>query len=281
MYLRNPWLTYGLVLHRYREHGFRVPVLDAIDERALTVYEIRDLCLFLFGDLVSLPDPGSDWNNFLTTLGAGMARERPHWNSVTKTVLPWINLSHLHAVYGRSSVPVYYSSHVRVPASFSQPSFQQQFMPSQQQQQHSFRQAQAHQQSVLDPLQTTVGPHKTPASGNNDLLVAVNQTWAKQPPTYVAPKPIDELLGAVGVTFALVPAHSYFATKYHPFAPEALRSGGYDVVKRAVRKMRLFLHPDRLPKDLNEQQSLLCRTLWDNISEAWELYDTNRNSTKQ
>lgn len=38
----------------------------------------------------------------------------------------------------------------------------------------------------------------------------------------------------------------------------------------AVRKMKFFLHPDKLPHDLTEQQALLCRTLWDVITEAWD-----------
>ena len=276
MYLRNPWLTYGLVLHRYREHGFRGPeVLDVMDERALTVPEIRELCWFLLwnnDDPATLPDPVRDWPAFLNAVGAAQSRERPHWNSVTKTVMPWINLAHLHALYGRASVPPVFPSSHPVPPPF----------PSQQS--SSFQQpstppphfSQTSPQSHFQQRATPPAPQGSAVTPNrNDLLVAVNQTWAKQPPTYTTPKPIEELLETVGSTFILVPSHTYFTTKYHPFAREALQSGGYDVIKRAVRKMRLFLHPDRLPKDLNESQSLLCRTLWDQISEAWECYDNN------
>ena len=288
VYLRNPWLTYGLVLHRYREHGFRGPkVLDVMDERALTVLEIRDLCWFLLWNgeneyATALPDPTRDWHAFLNVVGTALARERPHWNPVMKAVMPWINLAHLQALYGgRVHVPPMFPSSQHAPTPFpsqqSSSSFQQPSMPSppQQQQQHAQTYPQSHFQQHATPRPT----HQdgTVTTNRNDLLVAVDQTWAKQPPTYATPKPIEILLETVGGTFALVPSHAYFATKYHPFAREALQSGKYDVIKRAVRKMRFFLHPDRLPKDLNESQSLLCRTLWDKISEAWEVYDSNNN----
>jgi hypothetical protein len=49
IYEHNPWMNYGLPLHRLREMGFHDRVLDMIDERPLTRGEIRDFCLLLFG----------------------------------------------------------------------------------------------------------------------------------------------------------------------------------------------------------------------------------------
>ena len=40
-----------------------------------------------------------------------------------------------------------------------------------------------------------------------------------------------------------------------------------ELLKRAVRKARLFLHPDKLPKDLTESQTFLFKTIWYVISE--------------
>lgn len=42
---------------------------------------------------------------------------------------------------------------------------------------------------------------------------------------------------------------------------------------KAVRKIKFFLHPDKLPKDFNEQQISLCRMLWDVIIEANDEYN--------
>ena len=39
----NPWLTYGEPLHRAREFGIMVPVIDVIDKNQLTKSEIKSL----------------------------------------------------------------------------------------------------------------------------------------------------------------------------------------------------------------------------------------------
>ena len=70
-----------------------------------------------------------------------------------------------------------------------------------------------------------------------------------------------------------VAPHDYFG-KWKPFATQALMdtnsSSNTALLKRAVKKTRFFLHPDKLPKDLNDDQQLVCRQLWDAVSEAAE-----------
>ena len=41
-------------------------------------------------------------------------------------------------------------------------------------------------------------------------------------------------------------------------------------LKKAVRTLRFFLHPDRLPKDFNPEQLFVCKMLWDVSNDAWE-----------
>jgi hypothetical protein len=43
-------------------------------------------------------------------------------------------------------------------------------------------------------------------------------------------------------------------------------------LNKAVRKVRFFLHPDKLPRDLNEEQQFMCKLLWDVTNDAWEDY---------
>ena len=38
----------------------------------------------------------------------------------------------------------------------------------------------------------------------------------------------------------------------------------------AMRKIRFFLHPDKLPLDFTAEQSFLCKILWDVTCDAWE-----------
>jgi curved DNA-binding protein CbpA len=47
------------------------------------------------------------------------------------------------------------------------------------------------------------------------------------------------------------------------------------LLKRAARKAKFFLHPDKLPNDLTEAQTTLFRSIWDVIqdSEAKTLAD--------
>jgi hypothetical protein len=263
IYLRNPWLTYGLVLHRYREMGFRVPVLDTLDERALTLHELRDLCRFLF-DIPTLPDPAADWTGFLKTIESCMARERPHWNPITKSARPWIDLAHLNHVYGqRYSFPG------------PQGVAAQSFHPYPQSQQQTRAQPMQYQPQTPSPVAAAPARAGVTTQSTRELVKAIETKWAKQPPAFTTTKPLAELLGTIAITFSLVDRHEHFESKFHPFSREALSSGGNDVLKRAVRKMRFFFHPDRLPRDLNDQQALLCRTLWDTISEAWDSYSAS------
>jgi hypothetical protein len=255
-YLRNPWLTYGLSLHRYREMGFRVPVLDVLDERALTLSELRDLCLFLF-DEPMLPDPSVNWNNFVQRLAGCLQREPSQWNPVKKSMMPWIDIAHLNQVYAGPT------------SQFSRPS--PNFTPPSQA---------SYQGATVPPTEPPAvskaappsqsAPSAPPALDSSALVKAIDVNWGKQPPAYGTSRPLQELLSTVDVTFPLVEQHEHFTTKFQPFSSAALSTGGNDVMKRAVRKMRFFLHPDRLPKDFTEQQSILCRTLWDTISDSWD-----------
>jgi hypothetical protein len=38
----------------------------------------------------------------------------------------------------------------------------------------------------------------------------------------------------------------------------------------AVRKAKFFLHPDKLPSDLTNNQAVLFKTLWEVINDSWE-----------
>jgi hypothetical protein len=41
----------------------------------------------------------------------------------------------------------------------------------------------------------------------------------------------------------------------------------------AVRKVKFFLHPDKLPHDFNADQKFLCRTLWDITADSLEAFE--------
>jgi len=105
-------------------------------------------------------------------------------------------------------------------------------------------------------------------------------TWALVPPTYNMLKPIDQLLTSIHIAFPPafgVASHAYFS-KWKAIAPSDLimnlstmgNAPDESKLKKGVRKLRVFLHPDKLPRDLNVQQKFVCKMLWDVTNDAWE-----------
>ena len=106
----------------------------------------------------------------------------------------------------------------------------------------------------------------------HDILIH----WALQPPQLQMLRPIDALVTSIHTVFppALgVPGHEYF-TKWTPFTRNELvdDNGRPDdgKLKKAVRKLRFFLHPDKLPRDLSAEQKFMVKMLWDVTNDAWE-----------
>jgi hypothetical protein len=275
VYLKNPWLTYGLPLHRFRESGVRIDVLDEIDEQALNMRQVRDLCNLLFSSPTVLPDPAVDWNAFFQAVSNAMAAEKPQWNPVTRKLSPWINLTHLNRLYGTPPQPQYPQQYpqAQYPRPFSQPQQQQTpppptyqqspppyykppppppapmayqqspRPPTYQQQQppppnvHGQPQPQGTRPHPIQQSQT----HPVPVKDNSvaTLKADILKTWALQPPTLQLLRPIYYLLGTVHITFPPafgVEPHAYFS-KWKPLSLDALSSGQEAVLKRGKNSM--------------------------------------------
>ena len=101
--------------------------------------------------------------------------------------------------------------------------------------------------------------------------------WALIPPTLQVLKPIDELILSIQKVFPPnfgVPGHKYF-TKWKPITPQEISLGHTfgnrpddAKMKKVMRKLRFFLHPDKLPNDLTKEQVFLCKLMWDIVSDA-------------
>lgn len=241
VYLRNPWVTYALVLHRFRETGTHLNVLDNLDERLLHIREAANLCEFLFGQ--KLPDPNGDWASFLHMIDRYLRSEQQHWNPIHQRYMPWIDLDLFKSYYGGS--------------------FQQQRATTNQEGHVNLREGQS--------ISTGVGSKKLPSS-ETELKSAVQQKWSSEPPHFIQQRSIEDLLTTMDVTFPLVPPHSYFQEKFHPFARTSLRSGIDGVLKRAVRKTRLFLHPDKLPRDFDRLSFCGMAILKSPVTTPWSVW---------
>ena len=108
---KNPWINYGLFLHRIREFGINVKVFDLIDERKLTVDLMLEFMSILFScKKDQIPHPSLDWNTF-----ENWVREQnknlsntfnPNtFNPNTKELKsePWINIDQLRQCYNNES----------------------------------------------------------------------------------------------------------------------------------------------------------------------------------
>jgi len=193
------------------------------------------------------------------------------------------------------------------PASGAHPQQQQYQQPQQPQQQAYSQQQQWHQQQ--QPSQNRAPPPPPPPqqkqqrehSGADDKYAKMaNQStddgqaaitkikhgiliqWALQPPQLQMLRPIAALVTTIHNIFppALgVSGHDYFK-KWKPiFRNDITGAAGLpdeDKLKKSVRKIRFFLHPDKLPRDLNEEQKFMVKMLWDITSDAWEEYQKHK-----
>lgn len=101
----NPWLNYGLPLHRMREMGFHNSLLDLLDERKLSKSELLEFFRLLLGEgkLDGVPSPDENWNSFYNAISKLLKKEKKTWNPVTKKNEPWIDLDRLRKGYHGSS----------------------------------------------------------------------------------------------------------------------------------------------------------------------------------
>lgn len=103
--------------------------------------------------------------------------------------------------------------------------------------------------------------------------------WALQPPMLQVLRPIEGLLTTIHTVFPPqfnIPSHQYFA-KWKPITNGDVSLGAAmgnrpddEKLKKAVKKLRFFLHPDKLPRDFNKEQTFVCKMLWDITSDSWE-----------
>lgn len=101
IYEKNPWINYSLPLHRMRELGFQHRIFDLLDERRLTVSELRDYCMLVFGagSFDGVPEPETDFKGFLRALDRIMKKEKLQWHAVKKRMKPLLSLKKMSEMY--------------------------------------------------------------------------------------------------------------------------------------------------------------------------------------
>ncbi len=121
-------------------------------------------------------------------------------------------------------------------------------------------------------------------SANTDEAIAMIKRnilihWALVPPQYNMLRPIDQLLTNIQTVFppfGNVARHEYFnkwkVVKREDLVLSSAMGGASDEtkLKKAHRRLRVFLHPDRLPREFDAKQTFVCKMLWDVSNDAWE-----------
>jgi len=98
---------------------------------------------------------------------------------------------------------------------------------------------------------------------------------AAQPPDVQSSCPIEHLLQTIQSVHPPnggVAAHPHFEGLEPIRRDDISKNGSLDEKKlqKAVRKLKFFLHPDKLPRDLSEAQVFVCVIHWKIANDAWE-----------
>lgn len=100
----NPWITYGLPLHRMREMGFHDRLFDLVEERTLTRDEVQEFCALIFGrvKMGKVGDASADFKSFALEINKIAESETKQWSPAKKKVMPWIDAKALKKQYSKS-----------------------------------------------------------------------------------------------------------------------------------------------------------------------------------
>jgi len=95
------------------------------------------------------------------------------------------------------------------------------------------------------------------------------------PPNMQILRPIEMLVSSIHTVFPPrfgVAGHEHFSKWKVVTMPEVMSGAQPDdeKLKKVVKKLRFLLHPDKLPRDLSEEQKYMCRMLWDITHDAFE-----------
>ena len=260
VYLHNPWLTYGMGIHRLREAGLVSKLMDNLDEKEFNLDEIHQFCreFFLGEDPpgMDLPHP-RNWSGFMRGMKHILSKEKLQWNPVKKKVTPWINLKQLDSMYRRARDDPYHEFPKR-PIN-SEPLRHSSSFEDSPRDQHSTSEHRSHPSSIprrhsdeykqrRQPRQPSTGtsgnggsaPTSAPANYNDDdlTLVQVLQRWSHEPPDYKKMHSLQDLLVTVPLTFPpnndKVEPHEYFS-KWKTFSREAFAGNG-DELKELLKR---------------------------------------------
>lgn len=345
VYLHNPWLNYGIGLHRIREAGLGTDLMDELDEKPFTLEQIRTWCIEFFvgrSNVFILRHPTLDWEGFIEDLEFLLKREKLIWNPIKNKLGDWLDVEKLSSMYRRHTGIFKHASPLKKQTSMGprnmEPPQQDEFEPASIQQRNlntrqrplaasmspavNRKMPSNFSSSMREPSETRSSPLRksAPYTKGSSFHVASSferpdytrrTTYNGEDSPPVAPqtyrksasfethstknkgpqnlqqiiknwshrtgslRSLETLLVEIPILFpptnTFVEEHEYFG-KFKEFSADAFAGETGDelneLLTRAVRKTKFFLHPDKLPKDLTANQSLVIKSIWDVVQES-------------
>jgi hypothetical protein len=97
----NPWLNYGMPIHRMREAGCHLKVFDLLDEASIPKGQLPEvLSVILGGEAKDYPHPDIDKKDFVAAAQTAAQREPTTWDVLKKKKLPYIDVKKLSSKVG-------------------------------------------------------------------------------------------------------------------------------------------------------------------------------------
>jgi hypothetical protein len=98
----NPWLNYGVPLHRIREFGTKIKELDTMDESLLSTSGMKKILAMIFNDPSMMDmEPDVDWAAFKAHVQKKNNEVGKTFNPHTQRMEPWVNMSLFSSTYSK------------------------------------------------------------------------------------------------------------------------------------------------------------------------------------
>jgi len=268
-------------------------MFDLLDEKPFSLEEVREFCVefFLSKRGLALRNPDVDIKGFFEDLQDIVEQEQLVFNPLKNKLTPWIDVDKLRLIakrnkslnkspFRRSTHDGYESSNrkpsrgnIKHSASVRAPPGAGKNVNGV----HYFQTADDRKanyaRSVSDDGQNWSKLRKA-TLGPQDLEETIKR-WSREAPGYTKMKPLEDLLVSVPELFPptnlFVESHEHFF-KWKAFSYDAFIGESGDelkaLLKRASRKSKLFLHPDKIPTDLTPCQETLFKSMWEILQES-------------
>ena len=101
-----PVSRYAFELHKLREWGTSVKVLDTLDEFPIDCSALPAFCEIILGKDAcdGLPHPQLDWKGFLKAIDEKQKQIPEVWDPARKRKRPWFDLRKMSKAYGKGCV---------------------------------------------------------------------------------------------------------------------------------------------------------------------------------